>query len=606
MRKWNVRGILTKAQLALKAIVYVRQSTDEQVRENTGSADYQRSQAEFAKALGYNETQIDLEEDLGLSGSDAASRPAYQRMRAAVRAGSVGAVFVSDQTRLSRDVVEALDFARDAAVHGVALVIDGRVTDLRDRNDRFMQGLTAMFAEHENQMRRDNMEKGRIGKLDKGQAVSLPPVGYVVEPNTRGWLKDPDPAVQQAIRTVFEAFLTVKSMLRTVKELLRLGMQIPRQRAGQPIYWIAPCLHAVQQILTHPAYMGDYVYGRRRSDPRLPKDRRGRLRQRKAAADQMLRIVAHHDPYVSRAEWDEVQVILAANTWRKSKLTPPNTGRSVLQGIIRCAACKVRMRVHYKSKRNPDRGAYDYTCIGATHRGGKACPRVPGRHVDRAVRAAVLGRLAAPGTQALRNAYERKQACGGAAVSAAQAALSAQRRKVADLERRLAATDPGLTHVYGSIARRLNDATQAVLQGERALERTSKTDFTAEHLNALIALAVSAETIWDAATTEARDRQELTRLLVRRAYVIARTAELVTVRLVWADGMPDSILRISLSKAARRLIIASAAEGKTPAEIATLLASMGVQTRFDTVWSAHAVRRALHRWGHGVRRKGAQ
>ena len=52
------------------AVIYVRQSTEEQVRENTGSGDFQRGLNEVALSYGWPESHIlIIEDDLGKSGS---------------------------------------------------------------------------------------------------------------------------------------------------------------------------------------------------------------------------------------------------------------------------------------------------------------------------------------------------------------------------------------------------------------------------------------------------------------------------------------------------------------------------------------------------------
>ena len=38
---------------------------------------------------------------------------------------------------------------------------------------------------------------------------------------------------------------------------------------GTDIRWVEPSYHAVHSVLTHPAYAGAYVYGRRHHDGRL-------------------------------------------------------------------------------------------------------------------------------------------------------------------------------------------------------------------------------------------------------------------------------------------------------------------------------------------------
>src|SRR5512140_3665727 len=94
------------SHLARKAVVYLRQSSDAQVMNNLGSTDAQRAQRRYAEAWGWSPDLIEMiDDDLGLSGAAASHRQGYQRLLKDIEAALVGAVFVSDESRLGRDTV---------------------------------------------------------------------------------------------------------------------------------------------------------------------------------------------------------------------------------------------------------------------------------------------------------------------------------------------------------------------------------------------------------------------------------------------------------------------------------------------------------------------
>jgi hypothetical protein len=67
--------LVTSDHLRRKAVTYIRQSSEEQVRENTGSADFQRGLKSVAQRYGWPESQIEIiDEDLGRSGSSSEGR----------------------------------------------------------------------------------------------------------------------------------------------------------------------------------------------------------------------------------------------------------------------------------------------------------------------------------------------------------------------------------------------------------------------------------------------------------------------------------------------------------------------------------------------------
>jgi hypothetical protein len=72
--------------LSKNAIVYVRQSSARQVRENIESTQLQYALVERAKAYGWPDSQIvTIDDDLGVSGSGLEGRHGFQRMLAEIR-----------------------------------------------------------------------------------------------------------------------------------------------------------------------------------------------------------------------------------------------------------------------------------------------------------------------------------------------------------------------------------------------------------------------------------------------------------------------------------------------------------------------------------------
>lgn len=102
---------VTAEHIRRLAVVYLRQSTPEQVQKNTGSAQFQRSLAEVAQSYGWPDSQIKIiDEDLGRSGSSTHQRLGWQSLQRMIEARQVGAVFVANVSRLSRQVIDLSSF----------------------------------------------------------------------------------------------------------------------------------------------------------------------------------------------------------------------------------------------------------------------------------------------------------------------------------------------------------------------------------------------------------------------------------------------------------------------------------------------------------------
>ena len=92
----QIHSLITIDHLRRSAIVYLRQSTEQQVRDNTGSTDFQRSLANVARSYGWPDAQIEIiDEDLGRSGSSSELRTGWQKLKSKIAAGQVGIVLVA-------------------------------------------------------------------------------------------------------------------------------------------------------------------------------------------------------------------------------------------------------------------------------------------------------------------------------------------------------------------------------------------------------------------------------------------------------------------------------------------------------------------------------
>ena len=80
--KMQTHPAVTRDHLRRLAVIYVRQSTQFQVRTNTGSTEFQRSLVAVPRSYGWPESQIEIiDEDLANSGSSSQERTGWQRLQ---------------------------------------------------------------------------------------------------------------------------------------------------------------------------------------------------------------------------------------------------------------------------------------------------------------------------------------------------------------------------------------------------------------------------------------------------------------------------------------------------------------------------------------------
>jgi Resolvase, N terminal domain len=88
-------AFLPAVVLQRKAIVYVRQSTPQQVQLNLESQRRQYELVEVARRRGFANIEV-IDDDLGRTASGTVERPGFDRLVAALCAGQVGAVLCLD------------------------------------------------------------------------------------------------------------------------------------------------------------------------------------------------------------------------------------------------------------------------------------------------------------------------------------------------------------------------------------------------------------------------------------------------------------------------------------------------------------------------------
>jgi len=114
------------------AVIYVRQSTLFQVRENTGSTTRQYDLVKRAQDLGWTPAHIQVvDQDQGHSGSSAVGRDGFQWLVAEVGLGHVGAVLSLEVSRLARSCSDWYRLLEICALTDT-LVIDDEGVPLRD------------------------------------------------------------------------------------------------------------------------------------------------------------------------------------------------------------------------------------------------------------------------------------------------------------------------------------------------------------------------------------------------------------------------------------------------------------------------------------------
>src|SRR5262245_45215621 len=141
---------LTARHRTKLAIVYVRQSSTQQVFDHQESRERQYALADYAATLGWPRERIEvIDDDQGRSGRTAENRPGFQRLLAEVTLDHVGIVLGLEISRLSRSSKDWYHLLELCAVFGTLLADQDGIYDANDANDHLLLGLKGIMSEVE-------------------------------------------------------------------------------------------------------------------------------------------------------------------------------------------------------------------------------------------------------------------------------------------------------------------------------------------------------------------------------------------------------------------------------------------------------------------------
>ena len=209
----SAREKISSSHLGRLAVVYLRQSSPKQVRENFRSTERQYALADEAERLGWeSERVVVLDGDLGISGrfSDSRAREGYKQLVARVCLGEVGAVFGLEIARLARSSAELQRLLEFCGLTDTLVVDADGIYDLQNFNDRLLLGLKSQMSEAELHIITSRLQGAKRAAAERGELRFPLPVGYVYDDEGQTII-DPDQEVQAAIADVFAAFVKTGS-----------------------------------------------------------------------------------------------------------------------------------------------------------------------------------------------------------------------------------------------------------------------------------------------------------------------------------------------------------------------------------------------------------
>ena len=522
------------------AIVYVRQSTAQQVLHHRESAARQYSLVELAVRLGWPSERIEvIDEDQGHSGASAEGRSGFQRLLTEVSLNHVGMILGIELSRLARSNKDWHQLIELCALFGTMLADQDGLYSPTDYNDRLLLGLRGIMNEAELHILQGRMHQALLNKAKRGAVYMRAPIGYVKLPSGKFGI-DPDEQVQSIVRMIFAEFDRRGSTRSVLRFLQQSNIQLPiRLHAGPDkgsIEWRTPSPAVINRVLRHELYAGMYRFGQRQTDPRRRRAGRPDTGRVVVTPDKYHALIPNHCPgYISEEQYRRNQERIRHNRFGKASKGSVRNGASLLAGILHCAKCGRQMTVAYSS------GVMRYYCTtGRVDFRKPPCQSLSGKTLDELVADRLLKALEPASLDISIMAASDLEAEQRRVDDNWKQRLERSRFEVERARRQYQVVEPENRLVARELERQWETALHQMQSLEQEYARyrcTSFTTLTEQHKGEIRSLADNLPALWRAASTTNADRQRIVRLLVERVEVnIQGATEQVDVSVRWSGG----------------------------------------------------------------------
>lgn len=592
-------GRIMSRHLDRLAVVYIRQSTLAQVRENTESTARQYALTAEAARLGWDASKIlTIDADLGLSGRSATGRDGFKELVSRVCLGEVGAIVGLEVSRLARSSADLQRLAEFCSLTDTLIIDADGVYDLQVFNDRLLLGLKGTMSEAELHILAGRLQESKRAAARRGELRFPLPVGYVYDDDGRTAM-DSNEEIRAAVADIFSSFEATGSAYGVVACFRE--RRFPRRAYGGAwsgdVRWGRLTHSRVLSLLSNPAYTGAYVFGRFRSRRGVDPDGTIRSRTAEVAREEWPVVIhGHHPAYITWEAFLANEKRLAANHTRNGA-RPPREGAALLQGMVVCGCCGRAMSTTYSS----GRALYDCSHSRADHTKTSGCRAVVASLIDLTVAERLLVAVAPEQIALALAAAEEVVARRERSTRALELQVERARYEAARAERAFHRCEPENRLVARSLEQRWEEKLLALREAEASLATSRSAVAPLPPREELEALASDLPRLWAAPTTSAKDRKRLLRTVVADVSLTSEPGPRVRVGIRWRTGATEELVvfrSVSRGTPVAAIELVKRLAARSNKELAAELAGAGLSTGAGHPFNAAAVRWIRH--AHGI------
>ena len=581
----NTSELILPTHLTRRAIIYIRQSTAQQVTNNQESLKLQYALTQRASDLGWPKACVDIvDADLGHSGITTEGRRGFQEVVAQVALGQIGILISYDATRLARNCshwYQLLDLCGKAN----CLIADrDGVYDPASINGRLLLGLKGQISELELHTIRARLTAGILNKAKRGDLAVMLPTG-LERTATGEVVKTPNREVQDCLTLIFQTMLHKRTTPKVLRVLQSQNLLLPRRDHYGEIQWRQPTTNQICDILRNPAYAGAFAYGRTRTryENGVPTKRRDQIppSQWKAL------VMDKYPAYVSWQDFEKIGGMLSDNrSDYEQRMTRgvPRDGKVLLQGIAYCGHCGHKMAIQYKDHSR-------YTCSQRhASTGGPICQAVWSDAVDQRVLDCFFEALSVAEIDLSHRTLSEADRRRDELFRGRHQQVERLRHEAHLAERQYRHSEPENRLVTAELERRWEMSLRDLQNAEESLaidqQRNQCWAIPADLLAILQDIGPRLPELWNQGILSWSQKKSLLRSLVEKV-VLKRNNDQVQLRIVWRGGdVSEEAVEVTVGrfdqlanlKELKQAVLKMAQEGIADKDIATQLTNAGFRS----------------------------
>ncbi len=361
------REEIRQSERRLRVAAYCRVSTDQEEQESS----YEAQIGYYTEKINSNsEWQMaGIFADEGITGTQAKKRPEFLKMIRLCRQGKIDMILTKSLSRFARNTVDSLKYIRDLKALGIAIVFEKENLNTLETDTEMMLTIMSCFAQAESESISKNVSWG-IRQSFKNGNVPIQYAKLLGYKKGENGLPEIVPEEAEIVKEIFRSYLDGMSLKQIADSLNSRGVKTKHKQTT----WHS---EIVKSILINEKYTGDALLQKTYITDCITK------KSRKNNGELPMYLVKnHHEPIISRADFNRVQEEMARRGAKKviaNKLTKGEQGKYsakyALSELLVCGECGT----HYRRVTWTAKGFKEikWRCINRIQYGKRKCHGSP-------------------------------------------------------------------------------------------------------------------------------------------------------------------------------------------------------------------------------------